>query len=145
MAPFYDTEPVFAVLSDDSGLEVDALDKAPGVYSARFMGEETSYEEKNAKILSLLQHTPEPKRTARFVSVISATLADGRHFITRGTVEGIIGYECKGENGFGYDPIFYVPEKGKYMAEMTMEEKNAISHRGKALRAMKEVLRGLKE
>lgn len=145
VAPFYDTEPVFAVLSDDSGLEVDALDKAPGVYSARFMGEETSYEEKNAKILSLLQHTPEPKRTARFVSVISATLADGRHFMTRGTVEGIIGYECKGENGFGYDPIFYMPEKGKYMAEMTMEEKNAISHRGKALRAMKEVLRGLKE
>ena len=142
---FFDGAPVFGVLSDDSGLEVDYLDKAPGVYSARFLGEETPYDVKNDHILHLLEGVPEEKRTARFVSVISLTLADGRHFTTRGTVEGIIGWERKGENGFGYDPIFFLPEKGKSTAELSMEEKNQISHRGKALRAMKEVLKGLME
>ncbi len=145
VSPFFDGAPVFGVLSDDSGLEVDYLDKAPGVYSARFLGEETPYDVKNDHILHLLEGVPEEKRTARFVSVISLTLADGRHFTTRGTVEGIIGWERKGENGFGYDPIFFLPEKGKSTAELSMEEKNQISHRGKALRAMKEVLKGLME
>ena len=145
VSPFFDGAPVFGVLSDDSGLEVDYLDKAPGVYSARFLGEETPYDVKNDHILHLLEGVPEEKRTARFVCVISLTLADGRHFTTRGTVEGIIGWERKGENGFGYDPIFFLPEKGKSTAELSMEEKNKISHRGKALRAMKEVLKGLME
>ena len=145
VSTFFDGAPVFGVLSDDSGLEVDYLDKAPGVYSARFLGEETPYDVKNDHILHLLEGVPEEKRTARFVSVISLTLADGRHFTTRGTVEGIIGWERKGENGFGYDPIFFLPEKGKSTAELSMEEKNQISHRGKALRAMKEVLKGLME
>jgi len=129
------------VLADDSGLEIDCLGGDPGVHSARFMGYDTPYEEKNAKILQMLEDVPEEKRTARFVSVIAAAFPDGRTVTVRGTVEGIIGYEQKGTNGFGYDPIFYIPELGKYSAELTLEEKNKISHRGKALRLMKEKLR----
>ncbi len=128
-------------LSDDSGLEIDYLDRAPGVYSARFMGEDTPYPVRFRAIFDKLAGVPEEKRTARFVSCIAAAFPDGRRLVCRDTVEGIIGYEAKGENGFGYDPIFYVPEKGKYMAELSAEEKNAISHRGKALRQMKEVLK----
>ena len=128
-------------VADDSGLEVDALDKGPGVYSARYMGEDTPYTIKNQKILDLLAGVPEKKRTARFVCVIAAVLPDGREFTTKGTIEGIIGYESRGEGGFGYDPIFFVPEFGCSTAELTMEQKNKISHRGKALRAMKEVLK----
>ena len=128
-------------LSDDSGLEIDAMGKAPGVYSARFMGEETPYPERFAAIFENLKDVPEEKMTARFVSCIAAAFPDGRRLVSYDTVEGIIGWEAKGENGFGYDPIFYVPEKGKYMAELSPEEKNAISHRGKALRKMKELLR----
>ena len=118
-------------LSDDSGLEIDYLDRAPGVYSARFMGEDTPYPVRFRAIFEKLAGVPEEKRTARFVSCIAAAFPDGRRLVCRDTVEGIIGYEAKGENGFGYDPIFYVPEKGK----------NAISHRGKALRRMKELLK----
>lgn len=129
------------VLADDSGLEIDYLNGEPGVYSARYMGEDTSYEIKNQKILDLLAGVPEEKRTARFVCVIAAVLPDGREFTTKGTIEGIIGYESRGEGGFGYDPIFFVPEFGCSTAELTMEQKNEISHRGKALRAMKEVLK----
>ena len=129
------------VLADDSGLEIDYLNGEPGVYSARYMGEDTSYEIKNQKILDLLAGVPEEKRTARFVCVIAAVLPDGREFTTKGTIEGIIGYESRGEGGFGYDPIFFVPEFGCSTAELTMEQKNKISHRGKALRAMKEVLK----
>ena len=128
-------------LSDDSGLEIDAMGKAHGGYSARFMGEETPYPERFAAIFEKLKDVPEEKRTARFVSCIAAAFPDGRRLVSYDTVEGIIGWEAKGENGFGYDPIFYVPEKGKYMAELSPEEKNAISHRGKALRKMKELLR----
>lgn len=124
-------------LADDSGLEVDYLDKAPGVYSARYMGEKTSYDIKNKKIIELLEGVPEEKRTARFVSVIAAALPSGRKICTKGTIEGIIGYEQKGENGFGYDPIFYVPEYGMTTSEMTIELKNKVSHRGKALELMK--------
>lgn len=129
------------VLADDSGLEIDYLNGEPGVYSARYMGEDTSYEIKNQKLLDLLGSVPEKKRTARFVCVIAAVLPDGREFTTKGTIEGIIGYESRGEGGFGYDPIFFVPEFGCSTAELTMEQKNKISHRGKALRAMKEVLK----
>lgn len=128
-------------LADDSGLEIDYLNGEPGVYSARYMGEDTSYEIKNQKILDLLAGVPEEKRTARFVCVIAAVLPDGREFTTKGTIEGIIGYESRGEGGFGYDPIFFVPEFGCSTAELTMEQKNEVSHRGKALRAMKEVLK----
>ena len=129
------------VLADDSGLEIDYLNGEPGVYSARYMGEDTSYEIKNQKILDLLAGVPEEKRTARFVCVIAAVLPDGREFTTKGTIEGIIGYESRGEGGFGYDPIFFVPEFGCSTAELTMDQKNEVSHRGKALRAMKEVLK----
>lgn len=128
------------VLSDDSGLEVDYLDKAPGVYSARYLGENTCYDIKNNHIIKLLEGVQDEKRTARFVSVIAATLPDGTTFTTRGTIEGIIGYEQAGDNGFGYDPIFYVPEYKMTTAQMSLEQKNAISHRGKALRAMKNEL-----
>ncbi len=128
-------------LADDSGLEIDYLDKAPGVYSSRFMGEDTPYTVKNAAILEKLKDVPEEKRTARFVSCIAAAFPDGRKRSCQDTIEGIIGYESKGSNGFGYDPIFFSPEKGKYLAELSAEEKNAISHRGKALRKMKEILK----
>lgn len=129
------------VLADDSGLEIDYLNGEPGVYSARYMGEDTPYIIKNQKILDLLAGVPEDKRTARFVCVIAAVLPDGREFTTKGTIEGIIGYESRGEGGFGYDPIFFVPEFHCSTAELTMEQKNEVSHRGKALRAMKEVLK----
>ena len=131
------------VLADDSGLEIDYLNGEPGVYSARYMGEDTSYEIKNQKILDLLAGVPEEKRTARFVCVIAAVLPDGREFTTKGTIEGIIGWESRGEGGFGYDPIFFVPEYHCSTAELSMEQKNEISHRGKALRAMKEELKGV--
>lgn len=129
------------VLADDSGLEIDYLDKAPGIYSARYMGEDTSYDIKNNKILELLKDVPNEKRTARFVCAIAAALPNGKVFTTRGTIEGIIGYKIEGENGFGYDPIFYLPEYNCTTAQLSMDKKNELSHRGKALRAMKEILR----
>ncbi|HIX58551.1 MAG TPA: XTP/dITP diphosphatase [Candidatus Blautia gallistercoris] len=128
------------VLADDSGLEIDYLNKEPGIYSARYMGENTSYVEKNANLIGRLEGVPDEKRTARFVCAIAAAFPDGSVRIVRGTMEGRIGYEAKGENGFGYDPIFYLPEYGCTSAELSREEKNRISHRGKALRAMKEEL-----
>lgn len=129
------------VLADDSGLEVDWLGKEPGVYSARYMGEDTPYSVKNANIISRLEGVPEEKRTARFVCAIAAVFPDGRELTVRAAIEGRIGYEEKGDNGFGYDPIFYVPELQKTTAELTEEEKNQVSHRGKALRLMKEELK----
>ena len=128
------------VLADDSGLEVDYLDRAPGIYSARYLGEDTSYDIKNNHIIKLLEGVPEEKRTARFVCAMACAFPDGRSLTTRGVIEGRIGYEEQGENGFGYDPIFYVPELGKTTAELTEAEKNLVSHRGKALRLMKEEL-----
>lgn len=128
------------VLADDSGLEIDALNKEPGVYSARYMGEDTSYRIKNANLISRLDGVPVEKRTARFVCAIAAVLTDGTEFSVCETIEGYIGYEERGENGFGYDPIFMVPEFNCTTAELTMEQKNKISHRGKALAGMKEVL-----
>ena len=100
------------VLADDSGLEIDYLNKEPGIYSARYMGEDTSYHIKNKSLIDRLEGVPEEKRTARFVCAIAAVFPDGKELVVRGTVEGIIGYEEKGENGFGYDPIFYLPERG---------------------------------
>lgn len=129
------------VLADDSGLEIDFLGGEPGIHSARYLGEDTSYRIKNAELLKRLDGVPQEKRTARFVCAIAAVLPDGRELTTRATIEGSIDYEEKGEGGFGYDPIFYVPEFGKTTAELTEEEKNQISHRGKALRRMKEELR----
>ena len=129
------------VLADDSGLEIDYLNKEPGIYSARYMGEDTSYRIKNGNLIERLQGVPDEKRTARFVCAIAAAFPDGSVETTEGTIEGRIGYEEKGENGFGYDPIFYVPEFGCTTAELTGEQKNQISHRGKALEAMKEILK----
>ena len=129
------------VLADDSGLEIDYLNKEPGVYSARYMGEHTDYHTKNASLIKRLEGVPDEKRTARFVCAIAAAFPDGRVETVRGTMEGRIGYEEKGENGFGYDPIFFLPEYGCTSAELSMEEKNKISHRGKALQAIKEELR----
>lgn len=131
------------VMADDSGLEVDFLNREPGVYSARYMGEDTSYRIKNANLISRLDGVPEEERTARFVCAIAAVLPDGRELTVRAAIEGRIGYEEKGTGGFGYDPIFYVPELGKTTAELTEEEKNLVSHRGKALRLMKEELKKL--
>lgn len=129
------------VLADDSGLEVDYLNGEPGIYSARYMGENTSYEIKNWNLIHRLNGVEEEKRAARFVCVIAAVLPDGRTLTARGVMEGLIAHEPAGDGGFGYDPILMLPEYGKTSAEITMEEKNKISHRGKALEAMKERLR----
>ncbi|MCL2407751.1 MAG: RdgB/HAM1 family non-canonical purine NTP pyrophosphatase [Defluviitaleaceae bacterium] len=125
-------------LADDSGFEVDFLNKNPGVDSANYMGRETPYLVRNNHILDLMKNVPTDSRTARFVCVIAAALPPNGEevLLTRATIEGLVADKVFGENGFGYDPIFYFPEKGKTTAEMTMEEKNAVSHRGKALRLM---------
>ena len=128
------------VLADDSGLEIDYLDKAPGIYSARFAGEDTSYDIKNRILLDRLEGVPDEERRARFVCAVAAVFPDGTVKAVRETIEGQIAHEIVGENGFGYDPIFYVPEYGCTTAEMTPELKNELSHRGKALRAMKKIL-----
>lgn len=129
------------VLADDSGLEVDYLNGEPGIYSARYMGKDTSYDIKNQAIIDKLDGVAEDERTARFVCAISAVFPDGREFSTLGKMEGHIAHEIAGCNGFGYDPIFFLPEYGKTSAEITEDEKNSISHRGKALREMEKVLR----
>lgn len=129
------------VLADDSGLEIDYLDRAPGIYSARYMGEHTSYDIKNNHILKLLSGVPPEKRTARFVCAIAAALPDGTVLTSEGVMEGRIGYKAAGRNGFGYDPIFYLPQYECTSAEISPEQKNEVSHRGKALRAMKEQLK----
>lgn len=125
------------VISDDSGLEVDALNKEPGIYSARYMGEDTSYHEKNLNIIERLKGVPEEKRTARFVCAAAVIFPDGSEKVVRGVMEGRIGYVEKGSNGFGYDPIFILPEFDKTTAELPPEVKNSKSHRGKALRAVR--------
>lgn len=131
-------------LADDSGLEIDYLNKEPGIKSARFLGHDTSYDVKNTKILEMLEGVPDEKRTARFVCAIAAAFPDGRVITVKDTFEGIIGHEITGANGFGYDPIFYLPERGCSSAELSEDEKNEISHRGKALRKMSEKLREMK-
>ncbi len=137
-------------MADDSGLEIDFLDKQPGVMSARYMGEDTPYSIKNGRILQLLNDVPGEKRAARFVCAIATAFPEGvdilpaaskqKLFTTQATIEGLIAYEPKGGGGFGYDPIFYVPELGMTTAELSLEQKNKISHRGKALRQMKTML-----
>ena len=129
------------VLADDSGLEVDHLNREPGIYSARYMGEDTPYSIKNASIIQRLEGVPREERTARFVCAIAAVFPDGEEVVTHGEIEGWIDYEEKGSNGFGYDPIFSVPEFGRTTAELSDEEKNSVSHRGRALRKMKDELR----
>lgn len=128
------------VLADDSGLEIDYLNKEPGIYSARYLGEDTSYDIKNADLLKRMEGVADEKRTARFVCAIAAVFPNGEVITTQGIIEGRIGYEPKGEHGFGYDPIFYLPEYGVTSAELTEEEKNTISHRGRALQAMRKEL-----
>lgn len=125
------------VLADDSGLVIDCLNGEPGIYSARYMGEDTSYEIKNQNLLNRAAKARGDERSARFVCSIAAVLPDGNVFHTEETMEGILADNPAGEEGFGYDPIFYLPEFQKTAAELTMEEKNKISHRGKALDAMK--------
>lgn len=124
-------------MADDSGLEVDYLDKAPGIYSARFLGEDTSYDIKNKYLIDQLAGVEGAERSARFVCAIACVWPDGKSKVCRATIEGEIAKAPAGENGFGYDPIFYVPQYGKTTAELSMEEKNEISHRAKALREMK--------
>lgn len=133
--------PYDIVLADDSGLEIDYLNKEPGIYSARYMGEDTSYDIKNNHILERLEGVPDENRTARFVCAIAAALPDGTVLTSHGTMEGRIGYKIAGENGFGYDPIFFLPQCGCTSAEISPEQKNELSHRGKALRAMKAQLK----
>ncbi len=128
------------VFADDSGLEIDYLNKEPGVYSARYMGEDTSYDIKNANLISRLDGVEKDDRTARFVCAVAAVFPNGEEKVVRGTIEGYIGWEPAGCHGFGYDPIFYVDEYGCSTAELDPEVKNAISHRGNALRMMKEAL-----
>ena len=128
------------ILADDSGLEIDYLNKEPGIYSARYMGEDTSYDIKNQALIDRLEGVPEEKRTARFVCAIAAAFPDRTSVVVRGTMEGIIGYEIIGENGFVYDPIFYLPEYGCTSAQLTPEKKNELSHRGEGLRKMRTIL-----
>ena len=128
-------------ISDDSGLEIDALDGAPGIYSSRFMGEDTSYDIKNNALIEKLENIADPDRTARFRCCMALVLPDGREFVTEGAMEGIIAREPKGINGFGYDPILFIPEYNRTSAELSSEEKNNISHRGEALRKMIEVIK----
>lgn len=128
------------VLADDSGLEIDYLNKEPGIYSARYMGEDTSYDIKNNELIRRLEGVPDEKRTARFVCAIAAVFPDGTKKVVRGIMEGRIGYKAAGENGFGYDPIFYLPEYGCTSAELSPEKKNELSHRGEGLRKMREII-----
>ena len=128
------------VLADDSGLEIDYLNKEPGIYSARYMGENTSYYIKNQALLDRLDGVPDEKRTARFVCAIAAVFPDGTEEVVRGTMEGIIGHEIIGENGFGYDPIFFLPEYHCTSAQLPPEKKNELSHRGEGLRKMRVVI-----
>ena len=126
-------------LADDSGLVVDALDGAPGVFSARYAGPDASDEDRYLKLLRALDGVPDPARTARFVCVTALALPDGALYTARGTLEGRIGREPRGEHGFGYDPVFVLPD-GRHLAELSGAEKHAISHRGQALQAFKATL-----
>ncbi len=128
------------VMADDSGLEVDCLGGAPGVYSARYAGEGATDADRNRKLLDAMKGVDTDKRTARFVCAIAVVFPDGSHLISKGTCEGIIAFEPAGNNGFGYDPLFYVPGFGMTIAQMDADMKNGISHRGNALRKMVEML-----
>ncbi|WCK56880.1 XTP/dITP diphosphatase [Aneurinibacillus sp. Ricciae_BoGa-3] len=127
-------------LADDSGLEVDALEGKPGVYSARFAGEHGDDQANNAKLVALMRDIPAGERAARFVSVLALAIPDGETLVARGTCEGEIVLLPAGSNGFGYDPYFFLPEQERTMAELEPEEKNAISHRGNAMRKLHAIL-----
>ncbi len=127
-------------LADDSGLEIDYLGGEPGIYSSRYMGEDTPYPVKNAELLRRMEGVPDEERTARFVCAICYVRPDGSSETVRATMEGIVAHKIAGSNGFGYDPIFFLPDKGCTSAELSREDKNAISHRGKALRMMRDIL-----
>lgn len=131
-------------LADDSGLCIDYLNGEPGIYSARYLGKDTDYDYKNNTIIERLEQAEGAERSARFVCVISLVLPDGREFTEKGVMEGQIAFEQRGENGFGYDPIFYLPELKKTSAELSPDEKNKVSHRGKALRKMKNIIESLR-
>lgn len=133
------------ILADDSGLEIDYLNKEPGIYSARYMGENTSYDIKNQNLIDRLEGVEDEKRTARFVCAIAAAFPDGTNEVVRGTMEGRIGYEIAGENGFGYDPIFYLPEYECTSAQLSPEKKNELSHRGEGLRMMRKIIEAKKK
>lgn len=128
------------ILADDSGLEIDHLNKEPGIYSARYMGTDTSYDIKNNALLERLEGVPDEERTARFVCAIAAAFPDGTEEVVRGTMEGRIGHGIAGENGFGYDPIFFLPEYGCTSAQLSPEKKNSLSHRGEGLRKMRRIM-----
>lgn len=130
-------------LSDDSGLEVDALGGGPGVYSNRFAGENTTEEQRNRRLLELLEGIPPERRTARYRAAVAIAAPDGRVWISEGACEGVILDAPRGENGFGYDPLFFVPEYGQTMAELDPRTKNRISHRARALAAARTVLERL--
>lgn len=127
-------------LADDSGLEIDYLGKEPGIYSSRYMGEDTPYSVKNAELLRRMEGVPDEERTARFVCAICLVRPDGSSETVCATMEGIVAHESAGSNGFGYDPIFFLPDRGCTSAQLSPEEKNLISHRGKALRLMRDIL-----
>ncbi len=133
---FDTTDTQVTVMSDDSGLVIDALGGEPGIYSARYLGYDTDYNYKMEQIMKRMENVPESERTARFVAAVGAIFPDGSEHVVTGAMEGVIAHGIYGQNGFGYDPFFYLPEYGKTSAEITEEQKNAISHRGKALRAM---------
>ena len=128
------------IMGDDSGLSVDALDGAPGIYSARYAGEDVTYRDNNEKLLKAMKDVPEEKRGAEFVSAIAMILPDGQELTVRGTVRGRIAFDFMGEEGFGYDPLFIVEETGKSYAQMAPEEKNDISHRARAVARAKQIL-----
>ena len=128
-------------IADDSGLVIDYLDGAPGVYSSRFMGEDTPYPEKNAAILKKLENVADEERSARFVCAMAIAYPDGHSTVCRGIMEGRIAHEIAGEGGFGYDPVFFLPDRGLTSAQLSPDEKNAISHRGKALRQVIDILK----
>jgi len=136
----FDAVEADAVLSDDSGLEVDALGGAPGVYSARYAGEGHDDSANNAKLLENMKDVPTEKRTCRFVSAVALVRKDKEPIVVRGAVEGRLLYALQGENGFGYDPLFFYEPYNKSFAELTAEEKNTVSHRKNALEALRSVL-----
>jgi XTP/dITP diphosphohydrolase len=127
-------------LSDDSALEIDALDGAPGVYSARFAGEKVTYQDNRTKVLSLMRGIPEGKRKACFKTVLALVIPGKEPILAEGTTEGTIGFSEQGEEGFGYDPIFHLKGDRRSYSQMTSEEKNRVSHRGKAAEQMKKIL-----
>ena len=129
------------VLADDSGLEIDYLNKEPGIYSARYAGTDTSYDIKNSLLLSRMKGVADEDRTARFVCAIAAVFPNGEDAVVRGTMEGRVAYEISGANGFGYDPIFWLPEYNCTSAELDPEKKNELSHRGEGLRKMREIMK----